>query len=197
MKQYLTEEQESKLLDGLKCKGWRQDEDWMVLHDGEEFKEVVHVDTVKEIGLAAIADWINSQSGELPEPGYVLHIAPYQHGNEWNELRYYTEDQLREAIAAAKGKMGEPVARINDKGEIDPTVRGVFVLKPGMELFTHPSQQATQPKKIGLLTPEELADPEYVQSYIEQHNDTIAYLLSELKKAKMQPATQAQPVIKT
>ena len=45
---------------------------------------------------AAIADWINSQSGELPE-----------HYHIWNETKFYTEDQLREAIAAAKWKSAE------------------------------------------------------------------------------------------
>lgn len=58
----------------------------------------------------------------------------------------YTPNEVREAIAAALVKLTqgqEPVARINDKGEIDPTLHGVFALKPGMELYTHhiPSQQ--------------------------------------------------------
>ena len=62
--------------------------------------------------------------------------------DENNIVVGYTEAQLREAIAAAYVKLmegQEPVAYINDAGAICPTLHGVFTLKPGRDLYTHPA----------------------------------------------------------
>ena len=99
---------------------------------------------------AAIADWIKSQSGELPElPG------PDERTRKGFAFSGFAmTDYAREAIAAAKGKMGEqePFAWVVDGVHfylVQQLQRdGKTPISNQQKLYAHPmpSQQAAQPE---------------------------------------------------
>ena len=152
---------------------------------------------------AAIADWINSQSGELPElPECDRDERICAQLDELAWSKDAMENYAREAIAAAKGKMGEqePVAmgsllqkimaRLADLLDDDKFNEIDGIVTAAGYNYPMPSQQAAQP------APQAQPDQQLCKFYdVETYSGLVAAQSRHIEKlqAKLPPLKDEQP----